>query len=123
MNLEDKSKITAVLTYFIVGFFIYLFDENIQKSKLVKFHIKQALNVFVISLVLSILQTLLSPVFSIFSLIPVLGDIMVTSIISIFALLNVGLFILWIFGIVYASRKKLKNIPIIGKFAKKYLTF
>ena len=52
MAKDDNSKLVAILSYFLVGVIWYLVDEKVKKSPLAKFHVKQALNLMIISIVL-----------------------------------------------------------------------
>ncbi len=99
------EKLVAVLSYFLIGIIWYFVDKEMRESKLVKFHVKQSLNLYVFNVILAILYGFLY--FLIF----------------IWMILDLGLTILWIFGLVYAFKEETKEIPLIGQFAEKYLTF
>jgi uncharacterized membrane protein len=42
---------------------------------------------------------------------------------SLFWIIRLGVFVLWIIGLVNAINMKKKEIPLVGSFAEKYLTF
>lgn len=107
---QDNSKAVAILSYFLVGIIWYFVDEDVRKNKEVKFHVKQALNIGIISIVLSVVLgwfTLFTFGFFYF----------------IFVLVRIGVFVLWLIGLINAINMNKKEIPVVGEFAEKYLTF
>ena len=102
----ENEKIVAILAYFLVGIIWYFADEKMKKSSLAKHHTKQALNLILISLVVNV----------ILSIIVIVGWILIP-------LWSLFILILWIIGIINAATEKEKDIPILGQFAGKYLTF
>ena len=124
MKLEKKFQLIAVLNYFVVGLLWYLIDENIQKSKLVEFHVKQALNLFIISFIYSIISSLIiTPLLISLAIIPFFGFILSGVLSLLFGAIGLLFIVLWVIGIIYASQEKNKPIPFIGKLAQKYLKF
>ncbi len=112
-RVAQNQLLVSILAYFLVGIIWYFLDENVQGS-LAHFHVKQALNVFVISVGLGLLHSILG--------ILTFGILLVL-LAPAFALLQFVLFIFWIIGIVFAAQEKEEEIPIIGNFANKYLFF
>ncbi|MBW2992698.1 hypothetical protein KY345_05770 [Candidatus Woesearchaeota archaeon] len=106
------GKACAILAYLLVGIIWYFADEKMKKNNFVKHHVKQGLNLLIISIVLSVLWGVLGMTLV---LIPV---IMVAA-----PIVNIILLVLWIFGLVYAINGKTKPVPVVGMFANKYLTF
>jgi uncharacterized membrane protein len=103
----ENEKLAAILTYFLAGIIWYFADEKMKKSTLVKFHTKQAINLCLISIIGNF----------IFGLIPIIGWFILMPIWGLLIL------ILWIIGLINSINEKQKEIPIIGGFAEKYLTF
>lgn len=101
----ENENLAAALCYFLVGVIWYFADEKMKKSNLVKFHVKQALNLLIISAVIntvlgiSIIGLVLMPLFGLF------------------------FFIVGIIGFIGAINSEKKAVPIIGGFAEKYLKF
>ena len=95
---NDDSKGFAFLTTFlsILGFIIALLAK--KDDKYVMFYAKQSLVVFIAWIIAAIL-----------SIVPVLGWI-----------LEVIVLVLWVISWVYALSGKEKEVPIIGKFARKF---
>ncbi|OYT42821.1 MAG: import component protein [Candidatus Aenigmarchaeota archaeon ex4484_56] len=102
---NENEHIASILSYFLVGIIWYFVDEKMKKSKMLKFHSKQALNLFIISIVLSI-------VFQILFFLFWLGWVV-----------NLVILVLWILGLINAINKKEAPIPIVGGWAEKYLTY
>lgn len=117
MAKKENDKLIIILSYFLIGIIWYFVDDK-QQNKNTKFHVKQALNLFILSFGVSILFAILTGVLSLITL----------GIFSIIAgpintILQLIFLILWILGIINAVNGKNKEIPVIGPFAKKYLTF
>ncbi len=109
----DNGKLVAILAYFLVGIVWYFADEKVKGSSLAKFHVKQSLNLMVISVVLHIALSVLMG-----------GMYMLMPIIALLSMLiNLAVFVLWIMGIIYAINDEQKPLPIVGEWAAKYLKF
>lgn len=100
-DAPPKNKTMAVVAYII--FFIPLLTDA-KNDPYVKYHVKQGL-------VLAILAILISVVHNI------LPYGLYWSTYWIFNLLNLGVFILFIIGILHASQDKQEPLPLIGQFA------
>ena len=111
--VEAKDKILSILMYifFIIGLIWYLVDKSAQ-NEFNKHHLKQALNLIVITIVLNILIT-------IFAFIPVIGWIL--SLIGM--LLGLIIFVLVILQIIAIIQDKQEDVMLIGGLAHSYLTF
>jgi len=90
----ENEKLVAILSYFLVGIIWYFVDEKMKKSEFVKFHVKQSLILVIISFV---------------SWIPIIGWIL-----GLIALIGA------IMGIISAANGTKKDMPLIGKYAKKF---
>ena len=106
MSEVNNGKAAAVLSYFLVGILWWLLDEKVKKNSFVKFHVKQALVLLIASVAVSVAGWVLI-------WIPVIGWIAL-------AVLRVGIFVLWIIGIVKAAQGVKAELPLIGKFAKNF---
>lgn len=107
---SDTRKTVAILSYFLVGIIWYFADDKVRKDTSVKFHVKQAINLFLFSIVINIIIRWLT--------ILTFGFFYVIGII-----IQLGLFFLWILGIVNAANLRKESIPFIGPLAERYLTF
>lgn len=101
---EDTGKLCAVLSYFLVGIIWYFADETMKTKELAKFHVKQSLVLLIISIVLQVVGTVL----------PIIGWFIILPLASLFT------FIWAIIGIVYAVNGEMKELPLIGGYAKKF---
>ena len=102
----ENENLCALLTYLIIGIIWHFADEKMKKNEFVKFHSKQAINLWLIFIigdaVLSLVRILNIPFSTIFSVF-----ILVVGIIAAINALN--------------GRKE--EVLIIGQFAEKYLTY
>lgn len=99
-----KNSTMAVVAYLtIIGWIIsYLeFKKSPEKSKLVNYHLGQALGIIITSIVVSILSGI------ILSVLPSLG--------IVFYVIPAIPLVLLLFGIVAASNEVEKPVPLIGK--------
>lgn len=102
---HENSHAVGILAYFLVGLLWYVIDKTIQKDAFVTFHVKQALNLMIFSIGVSVAGN-----------IPFIGWI-ISSVGGLFV------FVLWLFGLIYAIQKEKKEVPLIGSLAERYLTF
>ena len=93
---KDQSKLVAILSYItLIGWIIALILNMNKKTELGSFHIRQALLLVILNIVLW--------------WIPVIGWI-----------LQVVVLVLWVMGLVYAVQGQMKEIPLIGKYAQQW---
>ncbi|MFW6014538.1 MAG: DUF4870 domain-containing protein [Candidatus Nanoarchaeia archaeon] len=121
MSKNENSKTCAILAYILlIGVIWYFVDEKLKKDAFVKFHVKQALFLAVVGIGIAIAVSIMSMVLV---FIPFIGWA-ITGLLSLLGMIiNLGLLILWIFGLINAINEKKEPIPIIGKFAEKIFTF
>jgi len=102
---DDDSKLFAFLAILlsIIGFLIALFAK--KNNKYVMFYAKQSLVLFIAWVVLWGLSFILL-------FIPVIGSF-------IHWIIYLGMIILWVIGLIYSLSGEMKEIPILGQFAKK----
>jgi len=101
---EDNGKLCAILAYLLVGIIWYFADDNMKNRELAKFHVKQSLVLLIISITLQIVGTIL----------PIIGWFIILPLASLFT------FVWWIIGIIYAAKGEMKELPLIGGYAKKF---
>jgi uncharacterized membrane protein len=108
VGAADNSKTVALLSYItIIGWIIAFVMNSSQKSSLGAYHLRQTIFLYIIALCLYILQ-----IFLLF--IPFLGWII--SFLLIFG--GIGIFVLWIIGLIAAVNGEAKPIPLIGNKAQ-----
>lgn len=112
---QEKSdgKIMAVLAYLGILVFIPMFVS--KQNKYVMFHVEQGLALFICSIVIYIVATIIDTVlYSVVDItIPCFGGI-------VGGLLRLGIFILMIMGIINAWGGKVQKLPIIGDIGEKF---
>jgi uncharacterized membrane protein len=101
---QDNSKLVAILSYILIGIIWYFADETIKKNKFTKFHVKQALVLLIISLIIGVVG----------SIIPLIGWMIILPIGQLFIL------ILLIIGLINSINGKEKELPIIGGLADQW---
>jgi len=100
ITTKEKNTGMAVIAYIL--FFIPLLTEA-KKDPFVKYHVKQGLVLFIGWVVVAIIDSILPWQFW-----------------MIGRLLDIGLFILMVLGIMNAVGGNQKPLPVIGKFAEKF---
>jgi uncharacterized membrane protein len=106
-----NGKSIAIISYLtIIGWIIAYVMHGNNKSQLGAFHLRQSLFLMLTGFAVSICQW-------IFFLIPILGWII--SILLYFVLL--GLFVLWIIGLIAAINGEEKEVPFLGSKAQQLL--
>ena len=106
---KKHNNVCAILAYLLVGIIWYFVDEKMKKDKFVKFHVKQGIVLMIAWIGWSILLGILFSI-TLFLALP---------------LISILSYVPWVFvviGIVNALNNKEKQLPLIGKYAKK-LTF
>jgi uncharacterized membrane protein len=95
-----ENKVFAILAYFGILFLIPLFAA--KESPFARFHTNQGLILFLAYIAVWILTVVLGLISAVLSLIG--------------SLLFLGLFILFILGVINAAKGELKELPLIGTF-------
>lgn len=89
----EEGKAIAIVSYITwIGFIIALILNADKKNDFAKFHIRQALLLLIASLL---------------SFIPIIGWIW-----------GIFIFVLWIFGFIYAIQGQKKEVPVLGGLAQ-----
>ena len=98
----DKKMISIISYITIIGWIIafIVYGNNIEKSSLAKFHLKQSLGLAILGVLNTIASLIVTPI------VPVLG--------IVFTVISIIIFILWIIGIINASKEEEKPLPVIG---------
>lgn len=104
MGNEKDERIWGVLVYLlsIIGIAIVYFTEK-KKNLFLMYHVKQSLALFIISLVIG----------AVGSVIPIVGWFVIMPLGYLFVV------VLWILGMINAWKGVKKPLPIIGEYAEK----
>lgn len=98
-NDVETGKVAAIVSYFtLIGWIVALILNNEKKSAFAKFHLRQ-----------SLLLTIVGFVGSLVFWIPLLGWA-----------LGIGLFVLWIIGLLGAINGEEKKVPYLGDKAQEW---
>jgi uncharacterized membrane protein len=103
---STKNTTMAAIAYIL--FFVPLLTDS-KDDPFVKFHVKQGLLLLILSVVVTIFN-------SIIGRIPFIGWLVAM-------VLGFGVFVLWVIGIMNALNGKQEPLPVIGKYADEYLKF
>lgn len=105
---QDNGKVVAIVSYFsLLGWIIAYVINNGNKTSLGSYHLRQSLMLLIVSVVFTVLYFILA-------FIPYIGWI-------IGSVLGLGLFILWVIGLVNAINEQEKPVPVIGDKANDML--
>ncbi|RFN58347.1 hypothetical protein [Marixanthomonas ophiurae] len=93
----DNGKNIAIIAYItLIGWIIALVMHNNNKTELGAYHLRQMLGIMVLGLVLSLLNMLL--------------DIYILALI-----IQIGLLVLWVLGLIAAVQGEKKPVPLLGE--------
>lgn len=98
-----SNKAIGIVAYItIIGWIIALVVHmgKDEKSELAGYHIEQSLGLIIVAIGLAIIGQILGAIAGIFSL--------------LMMLVNLGLIVLWVFGLMNAINEKREPIPLIG---------
>ena len=125
MAKKDNGKVCSILSYVLVGIIWFFVDNKMRRNKSCKFHAQQGA-VFlifyiiwgiVVSIILGVLRGILALVYYSGSAV---GMGLFGTVIALVGFIAwVVPLILLVIGMVNAANNKNKNLPIIGRFAKK----
>ena len=59
----SEGMACAILAYILIGIIWFFVDDKMKKNKFVKFHVKQALVLLVVSIILSIIGAILTSIY------------------------------------------------------------
>lgn len=100
-----SNKAIGIVAYitiigWIIAFVIHKGKDD--KSAMAGYHIEQSLGLILVAIGLMIIGNILGAIAGVFSL--------------LMMLVNIGLIVLWVFGLINAVNEKREPIPLIGKF-------
>ena len=98
---STKNTTMAAIAYLL--FFVPLLTDA-KDDPFVKFHVKQGLLLLILGIFTSIIGS-----------IPIIG--------LIGWLLGLGIFVLWVIGIMNALNGNMTPVPLVGQYAEEYLKF
>ena len=105
---EDTT--VALLAYItIIGFIIAIVMHGNKKTALGAYHLRQTLGLFITAVVAWIPCMILS-------MIPVINLVMIL----VLPLLGIGLFVLWVMGLIAAINGQQKPMPVVGEHFQKW---
>lgn len=93
----------GILSYLGILIIVPILDEGFRKTKYGKLHLNQAIILYAIGFGAGFVSR-------VFFAIPYVGWVLQIPL----AILSVGLFVLWIMGIISAAQGEMKKLPLIG---------
>lgn len=112
INQDQQDNTVAWISYITpIGWIvaIVLFINGDRNNTLSRFHLKQSLGIFITSIIVSALSAAIL-------FIPVIGGLVLT-------VVNIGLLVLWILGLVAAIQREEKPVPLLGELFDRLLNF
>lgn len=104
-----SNKTLSIISYItIIGWLIAFFQGKEKADNLLRYHLRQALGLAIVSIALNIVLRVIAHV------VPSL---------SFLGLAGFTLFIFWIIGMINAANGALKPIPVIGKMFEDKFAF
>jgi uncharacterized membrane protein len=98
----DKKTLSIISYITIIGWVVafILYGNKPEKSSLEKFHLKQSLGLGILGVAYSIITQVVASI--------------VPSIAMILSLGSLAILVLWILGIINASKEEEKPVPVVG---------
>jgi uncharacterized membrane protein len=99
----DKKTLAIVSYITIIGWIIaYInYNNSTEKASLTRYHLKQALGIGIIGIVLGVVVNVIATI--------------IPSLAMILSLSYLALLVLWIFGIMNAMNEKETPVPLVGQ--------
>jgi uncharacterized membrane protein len=99
-----NKKTLSIISYItIIGWIIAYVNYNklTVKDSLTRFHLKQGLGIAILGIIISVALTIIA--------------LVVPTLASILSLVNLGVLVLWIMGIINANNEQEIPVPVVGK--------
>lgn len=108
--ITSEDRTVAILTYItIIGFIIAIVLHSSKKTALGSFHLRQGLGLLVAGAVLWVAGMVIA-------FIPLINVLMVL----LWPVIGIGLFVLWLMGLIAAINGQQKPMPILGEHFQKW---
>jgi uncharacterized membrane protein len=103
LNVMNKKTLSIISYITIIGWIIAYVNYNklTVKDSLTRFHLKQGLGIAILGIVIGIALSIIA--------------VIVPTLASILSLVNLGVLVLWILGIINANNEQEIPVPIVGK--------
>jgi len=107
----DQKTISWVSYITIVGWIIAIvsYNSSLDKSALARFHLRQSLGLILTVVAIYIVQIFFGFFLGFFA--------------TVLGLLNIGVLVLWVIGLISAVNGEEKPVPLLGEFYQKTITF
>jgi uncharacterized membrane protein len=106
-SAANNGKTVAIVSYItIIGWIVALIIHHSNKTSLGAYHLRQMLGLMILIVVIRIFRYLLF-------MMPLMGW-------AVSLGLNLGILVLWIFGLVNAAKGQEKPIPLVGVLFQKW---
>jgi uncharacterized membrane protein len=106
-SATDNGKTVAIVSYItLIGWIVALIIHSSNKTSLGAYHLRQTLGLMILIVIISIFKYLTF-------MMPLAGW-------AVSLGLNLGILVLWIFGLVNAASGQEKPIPLVGTLFQKW---
>ena len=104
-----NSKTLSIVSYItIIGWLVAYFSGKDNNDPLLKYHLRQALGLAIISIIFNVVLTIVA------SIVPSLAFL---------ALAGYVILVLWVLGIINAANEAQKPVPLVGKMFENKFSF
>ncbi|WP_217606829.1 DUF4870 domain-containing protein [Chitinophaga sp. GbtcB8] len=104
-----NNKTLSVISYItLIGWAIAYFSGKEKADPLLKYHLRQALGLAIVSIILNVILSVIA------TIVPSL---------SFLSMIGLVIFVLWVMGIINAANGAQKPIPVIGKMFEYKFSF
>jgi uncharacterized membrane protein len=106
-SATDNGKTVAIVSYItLIGWIVALIIHSSNKTSLGAYHLRQMLGLMILIIAISIFKYLTF-------MMPLAGGF-------VSLVLNLGILVLWIFGLVNAANGQEKPVPLVGALFQKW---
>jgi uncharacterized membrane protein len=104
-----SNKTLSIISYItLIGWLVAFITGKEKADSLLKYHLKQALGLTIVSIILNITLTVIA------TIVPSL---------SFLSMVGLAIFVLWVMGIINAASGAQKPVPVIGKMFENKFSF
>lgn len=104
-----NNKTLSIISYItLIGWLVAYITGKEKADSLLKYHLRQALGLTIISVIVNVIITVIT---------------LVVPSLSFLSLVGLAIFVLWIIGIINAAGGAQKPVPVIGKMFEDKFSF
>lgn len=121
VSAEEDNTIAIVSYLFGIGLVIAAVMFNNKKTQFSAFHLRQSLGLIIVGIAGWFVFMALGIMAAVLAGVPVVGFVLIKSISLLNMAYGLGMFVLWIMGILGAVNREQKPLPLLGTFFQQKL--